>query len=93
MTFPCIVITRHRSGAYEWAVVCDQEKMGGDLPAESIEACLHGSLDDLSADCRLVEIRYRGVHMGTFDKSRVQDDTDEIATIVAETYGMLMHDN
>jgi hypothetical protein len=91
MTYLCIVLTRHTSGAYEWAVVCDQEKMGGDLPEASIEACLNGALGSLPDDCHLVEIRYRGVHMGTFDKGRIEDDADEIATIVAETYGMLMH--
>jgi hypothetical protein len=93
MTYPCIVITRHRSGVYEWAVVYDQEKLGGDLPEASIEECLNGALVSLPRDSRLVEIRYRGVHMGTFDKGRVEDDTDEIATIVTETYGMLVHDN
>lgn len=47
MIQPCIYITRHQPGAYEWAVCFDQEKLGGDLPVSSIEACLDGALASL----------------------------------------------
>lgn len=77
---------------YEWGAL-RQEKMDGDVGDTSIEGCLISALGAYPDEGNLVEIRYRGLHMGTFDIRRVDDSPGEIAAIISETYGLLMHDN
>lgn len=93
MTSPRIVILRHQPNVYEWAVMYDQEKMGGDLGETSIADCLVSALGCVPDGESLVEISYRGVHMGTFDTRRVDDSPGEVAAIISETYGVLAHNN
>ena len=63
MTF-CIVITRYKPGFYEWSVMCHQEQLENDAGENSIMSCLTSALACLPEDWRLVEVRYRGLHMG-----------------------------
>lgn len=93
MTYPCIVIMRHQPNVYEWAVMYAQEKMDGDIGDTSISDCLVAALDSLLDEDSLVEISYRGIHMGTYDKRRVDDCPSEIAAIISESYGALAHNN
>jgi hypothetical protein len=93
VTCPCIDISRHLPKVYEWAVAYDIEKMDGDLGETSIADCLVSALAGLPDEENLVEIRYRGVHMGTYHKRRVDDSPGEIAAIIAETYGALTYNN
>jgi hypothetical protein len=92
MTFPCVIIARHKPGLYEWAIVYDQQKMAGDLGDISVKDCLISAIGSLPPEERLVEIRYRGVHMGTYDKLRVGDCLGEIAAIIVERHGELTHE-
>ena len=91
MAYPCIVIMRHQPNVYEWAVMYDQEKMDGDIGDTSISDCLAAALGSLPDEENLVEISYRGMHVGTYDKRRVDDCPGEIAAIISETYGALAH--
>lgn len=93
MTCPCIAITRHQPGVYEWAVVFDNERLDGDVGEASIESCLSSASSGMPATVRLIEVCYRGVHMGTFAKARIEHEADEIAATIAETYGSLTLDN
>lgn len=93
MAAPCIVIIRHQPGIYEWAVMYDQEPLDGDVGLSSIEECLSSALGSIPAEERLVEVRYRGMHMGSFNKLRIEDCADEMAAVIAETYGLLTQPN
>jgi hypothetical protein len=93
MTFPCIVIDGHKPGFYEWSVMYDHEKMDGDLGDTSIASCLSSALAGMPDEERLIEIRYRGLHMGTFEKLQILECTDEIAAKIAASHGALTHDN
>jgi hypothetical protein len=93
MTYPCIAITRHYENVYEWEVLYGHQKMDGDIGETSISDCLVAALGTLPNEERLVEISYRGMHMGTYDIRRVSDCPGEIAGTVAETYGVLTHNN
>lgn len=48
---------------------------------------------DMPDEENLVEISYRGMHMGTFDTPRVDDSLGEVAAIISETYSALAHNN
>ena len=93
MTYPCIAITRHQPNVYEWAVLYGQEKMDGDIGDTSITDCLVAALGSLPNEESLVEISYRGMHMGTYDIRRLDDGPGDIAAIISETYGVLTHNN
>lgn len=93
MTYPCIVIKRHQPNVYEWALMYAEEKVDGDIGDTSISDCLVAALGSLPDEDSPVEISYRGIHMGTYDKGRVDDCPGEIAAIISETYGALAHNN
>lgn len=67
--------------------------MDGDIGDTSITDCLAAALDSVPDEENLVEISYRGMHMGTYDKRRVKDCPGEVAAIISETYGALAQDN
>jgi hypothetical protein len=65
--------------------------MDGDVGDTSIASCLSSALTGLPEVERLVEVRYHGLHMGTFKKIHVLECTEEVAAGIAATYGMLTH--
>jgi hypothetical protein len=89
MTVPCIVIDRHKAGFYEWSVLYGHETMGGDLGDPSIASCLSSALAGMPGEERLIEVRYRGLHMGTFETNQVLECTDGIATKIAALHAAL----
>lgn len=93
LSYPCIVISRHGPGFYEWAVVMDQEQFDGDVSDSSIVSCLQRALAGIPNGLRLVEVRHRGGHMGTFEKDGLAAKVGELAAKFAESHAALTHDN
>lgn len=91
MVLPCIVISRHMSGFYEWSVICDQVRLDGDVGDDSIGACLLAALAGLPDDYRLLEVQYRGLHMGTFEQRHILECTDDVAAKIAAAHGVLTY--
>lgn len=89
MTHPCIVITYHTPSFYEWALTFDQEEADGDTGETSIKDCLLSALGSLPTEGGPVEIRYRGIHMGTYSPHEVEKLSDEIAAAIADRYRLL----
>lgn len=93
MTTPCIDIIRHQPGFYEWSVMVDQEQVDNEVGDTSITECLLSGAGALPNDIRLVEVRYRGVHMGTFEASELKHSTGAVAARITATHSTLTHDN
>jgi hypothetical protein len=89
MTSPRIIIKRHEVGVYEWLIAYGNEKVAGEIGNTSITECLVDGADSLPEDVGLVEIEYRGVHMGTYPRVRVREFADDVADIIVESYGAL----
>lgn len=89
MSLPCIGITRHDAGVYEWALQFAEEKIDGDVGAASITDCLKAALVQLLPSVRQVEIKYRGVHMGTFPVADLAERPDLVADHISEGYAAL----
>lgn len=93
MSYPCIVISRHGPQFYEWAVLMDHEQFDGDVGDPSIVSCLQSALAGIPDGQRLVEVRYRGIHMGTFEKESMEAAVGELAAKFAASHAALTHDN
>jgi hypothetical protein len=89
MTFPCIDIQRHDVGLYEWAIFYGTEKATGEAGNSSIQECLRDAALSLPEAERAAEVRYRGVHMGTFKKVDLIECHAEVADCISEAYGAL----
>lgn len=85
-----ISLTRHKSGLYEWQRSYDHEVVDGDVGDNSITGCLSSGVSGLPDSDTLVEISYRGVHMGTFPVDRVREFPEDVADQISETYGVLV---
>ena len=83
---PCIFITRHKAGLYEWTVALGQEPLDSEIGDSSISSCLSSAANGLPDDIRLVEVIYRGVHMGTFDRLALEHTVEDIAERIAAKY-------
>lgn len=92
MYAPCIVITRHRPGFYEWSVTIDHEQFDNEVGDTSISDCLSSATRAIPDDIRLVEVRYRGLHVGTFEVLELEHHSETVADRVSATYGALTHD-
>lgn len=86
---PRIDIIQHEAAIYEWAVMYGDHGVDRDLGETSIAGCLMSATAGLPADDDLVEIAYRGMHMGTFAVNRVKTKAGEIASLIVDTYGSL----
>lgn len=89
MSIPCIGIKRHDAGVYEWALLFADEKLDSDVGDTSITDCLKGAVASLPLNSLRVEIRYRGVHMGTFKVEDLAERPDLIADQITEAYAAL----
>ena len=92
-TTPRIIITRHWPGFYEWTVIVDQEQFDNEVGDTSIADCLSSAVYALPEDLRLVEVCYRGLHMGTFEVLELEHCAEDVAARIAATHGALTHDN
>jgi hypothetical protein len=87
MTIPCIVIQRHAAGLYEWSIHYGDQKVDGDVGDSSITECLVGAVVSLSEAAAIMEIRYRGIHMGTFRIAELTEATEGVSERIAAAYG------
>lgn len=74
---------------YEWAVFYADDKLDGDVCDSSITDCLQGAIAAVPMNSEHVEIRYRGVHMGTYRVEVVAERPDLIADQINEAYAAL----
>jgi hypothetical protein len=89
MSLPCIGIKRHDAGVYEWALLFAEERVDGDVGETSITDCLKAAIAPLSPNVHHVEIKYRGVHMGTFRVAELAERPDLVADHISEGYAAL----
>ncbi|WP_028105012.1 hypothetical protein [Pseudoduganella violaceinigra] len=93
MITPCVSITRHKAGLYEWTVTLGQESFDGDVGDSSISSCLTSAANGLPDEIRLVEVVYRAVHMGTFERLALEHAAEDIADKIATEYFALTSSN
>lgn len=93
MTFPLISISRLDAGLYEWHLVYGSEVVDAETGDSSITGCLSSAVGCIPAEEKLVEVRYRGIHMGTFHLRSVREIPDEIADRVSEMYAAYVDSN
>lgn len=86
---PCISIKRHEAGVYEWALLDADERLDGDIGDTAIVDCLKSAIASLHLDVRLIELRYRGVPMGTVTMQELAERPDLVAERIAESYAVL----
>lgn len=89
MSLPCICIGRYDASIYEWALILADEKVDGDVGDTSITDCLKAAISPLSPNIRHVEIKYRGVHMGTFSVEELSERPDLVADRIIGSYAAL----
>jgi hypothetical protein len=89
MTAPCIEIRQLDSCLYEWAVVVGSETICGDVGESSILDCLKTAIGPMPADVFLVEIAYRGIHMGSFTAKEVHEAPGATASYISRRYAEL----
>lgn len=70
--FPVLHIQRVHSGIYEWLITLGGHVLAQDDGLASIAECLKQALHGFSEDTHAVEIRYRGIGIGTFPIQALQ---------------------
>jgi hypothetical protein len=90
MFTPKITIIRHKAGLYEWQTSFDHEVIDSDVGDNSIIGCLDSAANSIPDSQSLVEISYRGVHMGTYNIETVRECSGDIADRITEMYGALV---
>ena len=92
INLPCIDIQRHDVGIYGWTILYGSEYACSDNGDSSIVDCLASAAGSLPENERLVEIRYSGIHMGTFVKVQLINLPEGVADRIIESYGTLIAD-
>jgi hypothetical protein len=90
LNVPHIYIQRHEVGLYEWSLLYGSEKLEGDIGDSNIEGCLKGAMSSVPKTDQLVEISYRGIHMGTFRSSSLLENSQATSDLIVETYAKLI---
>jgi hypothetical protein len=91
MSIPHIVVKRHDVSLYEWQVLYGQEKVDGDAGESSISECLTSGIGSIPESETLVEVSYRGIHMGTFAVQGVQEYPEEVAERIVDLYAKVIN--
>jgi hypothetical protein len=86
----CIDIQRHDAGIYGWIIAHGPDLVCGDDGDSSISDCINNAACTLPEGERLAEVRYRGIHMGTFVKKQLIEFPDLVADRIMESYGTLI---
>jgi hypothetical protein len=86
MSVPCISIRQHGVGIYEWKLLVDGEIFADDLGDASITECLIGGAQVLPENASLVEVKYRGFHLGTFRTTEIIEHTEGVAERIVALY-------
>jgi len=88
MPFPVLHIQRVHSGIYGWQISLGGHVLAQDDGLASIAECLKQALHDFSEETHAVEIRYRGIGLGTYPTQALQaapsDFADRIVALFAE---------
>lgn len=88
--FPVLHIDRIQSGFYRWAVSLAGHVFELEEGASSIEECLGQAFQNLPEDNGAVEIRYRGIGLGTFSTNSIRQAPDILADRLVEMYSAVM---
>lgn len=88
--FPVLHIDRIQSAFYGWAVSLAGHVFEKEEGASSIEECLVQAFQNLPEDGGAVEIRYRGIGLGTFSTMHLQEAPDILANRLVEMYSSVM---
>jgi hypothetical protein len=88
--FPVLQIDRIQSGFYRWAVSLAGHVYEQEEGASSIEECLRSAFQNLPEDGGAVEIRYRGIGLGTFSTNYLQQAPYILADKLVEMYSVVM---
>ncbi|GGI17602.1 hypothetical protein [Oxalicibacterium faecigallinarum] len=86
MNLPLISISRLEAALYEWHLLYGSEVVDAEAGDSSITGCLASAVDCIPEDGKLVEIRYRGIHMGTFHVKSLREMPGDVAERVSELY-------
>jgi hypothetical protein len=70
-----------------------QEELDNDVAHPSISSCFSSAVSAMPAEVRLMEIRYRGLHMGTFEVIELMERADNLAQKIVSGYGALIGEN
>lgn len=79
MATRCVEIQRHQAGMYEWALLFHGQAAGGDAGLSNITDSLASALEILGEAERIVEVRYNGIHMGTYLQAELRDRGAQVA--------------
>ncbi|MQR02367.1 hypothetical protein [Glaciimonas soli] len=90
MNAPHIVIHRHDVGLYEWSLQFGQEEINRETGDASIAECLIDAIGTFPESEKLVQITYRGVHMGTFHTSEIHEHSAGVAGRIVASYAELV---
>lgn len=88
--FPVLHIERVQSGFYRWALSLASQVFEQDEGASSIVECLSQAVRNLPEDGKAVEIRYRGIGLGTFQAQSLQEAPDLLAERIVEMFSAVM---
>jgi len=90
LPFPVLHINRIESGFYNWAISLGGHVFEQEDGASSIEECLKQAFRVLPEDAVAVELRYRGVGLGSFPANLFQQAPDILADKLVEMYSAVM---
>ena len=79
MTTLLIAIDRLVAGVYEWHLVYGNEVLEKETGDNSITGCLSSAITYVPESEPLVEVKYRGIHMGSFHSEAVREAAPEVA--------------
>lgn len=88
--FPVLRIERIQSGFYNWNIALAGHVLEHEEGAPSIEECLTQAFQNLPEENSPVEIRYRGVGLGTFSAKLLHEGPDMLADSLVEKYSAVI---
>lgn len=88
--FPVLHIQRLGSGIYEWGVTCNSSLKDQNVGLSSIEECLQQVCQSLEGNAPALEVRYRGVSVGTFPVTVIRNAHNDIADLIVSRYAETM---
>lgn len=88
--FPALHIRRIHAGIYDWQLTLKERLLAHDDSLAWIEECLSHSLNNLPDEVNAIEIRYRGVGLGTYPTQTLRTAPDVIAASIVELFSAVM---
>lgn len=87
---PVLHIQRVHSGIYEWLITLGGHVLARDDGLASIAACLTQALHDFSEETHAVEVRYRGIGIGTYPTQALQTAPSIFADRIVALFSEVM---